>query len=423
VIAREIESRRADELARRLAHREGFVWLDGDGSAQGLRSYLAIEPSAWIVAHPGESDALGVLAALTHDAGPHGHVPRYIGFIGYDAARTEPPRLERTSTRPLLRFGRYDAVVEIDHATGRTTLVGEPEAVDALAHAVAAPDRTPHARAGEVHAEPSAVHADAIREALRAIAAGDVYEVNLARRLEAPYEGDPLALFLAMREASPVPFGAFIGGPDFAIASRSMERFLEWTRSTGRLSTRPIKGTIARSEQDDAEGLAQTLRDDAKERAEHVMIVDLMRNDLGRVAEVGSVAVESLFEVEPYAKLSHLVSTVACRTRPEVGVLEILRATFPPGSVTGAPKVTAIRTIEALERYPRGPYTGAIGFVSRAGDLSLSVAIRTAVIADGVATYFAGGGIVEASDPDREVAETDLKAKVFTDAIARSRWT
>src|SRR5690606_24571802 len=150
------------------------------------------------------------------------------------------------------------------------------------------------------------------------IAAGEIYQVNLARRWSATIEGDPVALFLAMRAASPVPFGAYLElGADGCVLARTMERFLRWDARTRALETRPIKGTIAR--RGDDHGEAAALRTDAKERAEHAMIVDLMRNDLGRVAEIGSVRVEDVMAVEPYAGLSHLVSTVRATTRPDVG--------------------------------------------------------------------------------------------------------
>jgi anthranilate/para-aminobenzoate synthase component I len=148
------------------------------------------------------------------------------------------------------------------------------------------------------------------------------------------------------------------------------------------------------------------------------MIVDLMRNDLGRVAIPGTVDVAGLFDVEPYAGLAHLVSTVRCVTRPEITLTDVLGATFPPGSVTGAPKIRAVQLIEALERSPRGVYCGAYGHVDRAGGLHLAVAIRTATIAEGLAEYHAGGGLVEASRPAKELAETELKARVFLDALA-----
>ena len=194
-----------------------------------------------------------------------------------------------------------------------------------------------------------------------------------------------------------------------------MERFIHWDATSRCLVTRPIKGTIRREPTDD--GASERLRADPKERAEHSMIVDLMRNDLGRVAQVGTVKVEAPLVVEPFTGLYHLVSTVRCLTRPEVTLSDILEATFPPGSVTGAPKIRALEIIEGLEQHPRGVYCGAIGFIDHEGGLSLAVAIRTAAVRRGEVHYWAGGGIVEASDPDRELAETELKAKVFLDAV------
>jgi anthranilate/para-aminobenzoate synthase component I len=210
----------------------------------------------------------------------------------------------------------------------------------------------------------------------------------------------------------------YLDAGDHFVLGRSMERFLEWDRVARTIETRPIKGTVARCGADDAE--TATLRGDPKERAEHTMIVDLMRNDLGRIAELGSVEVRRFLDVEPFAGLHHLVSTIVATTRPEVGLREVLLATFPPGSVTGTPKHRAMQVIEALEPRARGIYTGAYGFVDRCGGLSLAVAIRTAVVREGTAHYFAGGGIVEASDPAREVAETELKARVFLDAARRN---
>jgi anthranilate/para-aminobenzoate synthase component I len=219
-----------------------------------------------------------------------------------------------------------------------------------------------------------------------------------------------------LRAASPVPLGFYYDDGARVVLARTMERFLRWQRATRALLARPIKGTIARSgERDRAE--AETLRGDAKERAEHAMIVDLMRNDLGRVAEIGSVRVPEVMTVEPYAGLSHLVSTVECRTRRDVSLRGVLEATFPPGSITGTPKLSAIEIIERLESEPRDAYSGAVGFVDRTGGLSLAVAIRTAIVEAGQLRYFAGGGIVEASHVASEIAETELKARVLFDAL------
>ena len=246
---------------------------------------------------------------------------------------------------------------------------------------------------------------------------GEVYEVNVARRWSAPFAGDAVELWQAMRVASRVPLGMFLDAGDHAVLACTIERFIHWDAGSRTLVTRPIKGTIRRDTTDD--GASQRLRADPKEQAEHSMIVDLMRSDLGRVAEIGTVKVEAPLLVEPFTGLYHLVSTVSCVTRPEVSLEAILEATFPPGSVTGAPKMRALEIIEELEKHPRGIYCGASGFIDHEGGLSLAVAIRTATVAEGRVYDWAGGGIVEASDPDREIAETELKARVFLDAADR----
>jgi para-aminobenzoate synthetase component 1 len=269
---------------------------------------------------------------------------------------------------------------------------------------------------GAIEVDDAAMHREAIEKALDYIGMGEVYEVNVARRWSAPFEGDALRLWQAMRVASRVPLGMFLDGGDHAVLACTMERFIHWDAGSRTLVTRPIKGTIRREATDD--GASQRLRADPKEQAEHSMVVDLMRNDLGRVAETGTVKVDAPLIVEPFTGLYHLVSTVRCTTRPEVSLEAVLEATFPPGSVTGAPKIRALEIIEELEQHPRGIYCGALGFIDHDGGLSLAVAIRTATVAEGRVCYWAGGGIVEASDPDREVAETELKARVFLDAVA-----
>ena len=240
----------------------------------------------------------------------------------------------------------------------------------------------------------------AIREA---IAAGDVYQVNLTRRLSAPLpaDADVLSLGSALAGGNPAPHAAVVRLPQHGvhIASASPERFL---RRHGQLvESQPIKGTAAA-----ADGFL------AKDRAENVMIVDLVRNDLGRVCEWGSVSVPALCEVEHHPGLAHLVSTVRGTLRPDVGWPELLAATFPPGSVTGAPKLAAMDTIRRLEPVDRGPYCGAIGWVdadTRTADLN--VAIRTFWFADGQVHLGTGGGITWDSDPAGEWEETELKAR------------
>jgi anthranilate/para-aminobenzoate synthase component I len=416
----------------------GRFWLDGHAPhPEGRWAFLGAEPLETRLARFGES-ALALLelpeaeaSPLEGDAGDlrSAIVPHWVACIAYDAAWSEParlglreePRLER-GAMPVVWLGRYERMFAADLERREVYALGPDRAAcEELAEAA----RHGAGRAGrgtvtDVACEDPGAHRRAIEHALDAISEGRIYQVNLARRWSAQLDGEPLALFLAMRRASPVPFGFYLELPEAegggAVLARTMERFLRWERRGRRLETCPIKGTIARHGADDDE--ARALRADSKEQAEHAMIVDLMRNDLSRVAEVGTVRVEGAMRVEPYAGLSHLVSTVACLTRPEVGPRAILEATFPPGSITGAPKLAAMELIEREERVARGVYTGAVGHVDREGGLSLAVAIRTATVNRAEVAYFAGGGLVEASDPAREVAETELKARVFLDACA-----
>lgn len=429
-------------LAERMRARGGLAWLDGEGLSRDGWSFLACDPVETLRSHFDAADPLAPLRDLKVAASPSARVytgpaaaealpplsrvPRYIGYVAYDAAFALEPRLRARHVReprtPTLHFARYDAVLALAHASGDAFLLADDEGACArlrrvLDTAVPAP---PAPVLSEAWAPSPALHERAVRAALEHIAAGDFYQVNLARRWTAKIHGDPLALFLAMRRASPVPLGAYLDAGDHTVLARTMETFLNWERGSRRLTTRPIKGTVPRAEGQD-EAAARALRADAKEHAEHAMIVDLMRNDLARVAETGSVTVQDPFSVEPYARLSHLVTTVAATTRPEVDVVDVLRATFPPGSVTGAPKLAAMQAIEALEPEPRGVYCGAIGHIDQAGGLSLAVAIRTALVHRDAMHYFAGGGLVAASDPEREVAETELKARVFLDALDELR--
>jgi para-aminobenzoate synthetase component 1 len=255
----------------------------------------------------------------------------------------------------------------------------------------------------------------AVERAIDFIRAGDVFQVNLSQRLTAGWHGDPFALYGRLRETSPAPFMALVrlGGAD--IVSASPERFLAVRGD--RIETRPIKGTRPRGRDPAADArLAAELEASAKDRAENVMIVDLARNDLGRVARYGSVAVDRLFGLESHPGVHHLVSTVSARLRPGLGPAEIVRATFPPGSVTGAPKVRALEIIDELEPVRRGPYCGAIGWMEPGGDLELSVAIRTFVAARERLHLHVGGAVTADSDPEGEWRETMHKAARLLDA-------
>ena len=361
-------------------------------------------------------------AGTTHPWAPAPwEVPSWAGFIAFEApvAGRSLPANEPT-TRPVVTFARYDAWFVQDHHAGHTLIVGDTlhacQRLSALLCRSTPGGTTPRGELGDLRAPSRGAHARAIEAALQHIAAGDIYQVNLTHAWQGRLRGDPLWLALAMRDQSPVPFGAYFDFGEHQLIARSMERFLRFDQHSRVLRNRPIKGTRVRTQSDLSDARVALARD-PKERAEHAMIVDLMRNDLGRVAQVGTVLVEDVMQVEPYRGLYHLVSTVHCRVRDDVGLDNILHATFPPGSVTGAPKLRALQIIEALETHPRGAYTGALGFIDRTGGLSLAVTIRAAAIQQGRVTYHAGGGIVSASHSAREIDETVLKARVFLDAV------
>jgi anthranilate/para-aminobenzoate synthase component I len=258
-----------------------------------------------------------------------------------------------------------------------------------------------------------------VQEYLRA---GDVYQVNLARRLAARClsVGPPgLALFTRLQAESPAPHALWLaqgegdgeGGPR-ALIGNSPERFLQ-LGADGAIATEPIKGTRPRAQGAADQAWARRLQGDPKDHAEHVMIVDLERNDLGRVCQTGSVTVHDPLRLLSLPSVFHLVTTVRGQLRPGVELPEILRACFPGGSITGAPKIRAMEIIDELEPACRGPYTGATGWLGAAGDLDLAIAIRTAVLDGDRLTLWVGGGIVVDSSPEAELEETSVKARAF----------
>ncbi|MDP2675850.1 MAG: aminodeoxychorismate synthase component I [Dehalococcoidia bacterium] len=250
------------------------------------------------------------------------------------------------------------------------------------------------------------------------IVAGDIYQVNLSQRFSLPLAGDPFDAYLRLRDRNPAPFAAYIAMPEARVLSASPERFLSFDPVTRRVQTRPIKGTRPRGRTpEEDEALAAALLASVKDRAENVMIVDLERNDLGRVAAVGSVRVTELAALETFPTVFHLTSTVEATLRDDRDLVDLLLAAFPGGSITGAPKIRAMEIIDELERAARGVYTGAIGYIGFDGRMDLNIAIRTIVVKDGVAYFQAGGGIVADSDPEMEYQETLHKAWALAAAV------
>jgi anthranilate/para-aminobenzoate synthase component I len=416
-------------LARRLGGRPGLAVLASrpqgaprhglDGDARW--SFVACEPieaSADVVP---SADAGGA------DATPGSPAPRWIGVVPYEALRAaeRPGWAPAPDVRPPSAFARpawfrYPAVVRVDHASGEVAVVADDAAsADRLARAIASGDaQGGDARPFELRVtppdEPDEAHRERVREALRLIAAGDLYEVNLARRIGLSLRGDALALFASLLATAPAPWGFLQDGGDQVVCAASPELALS---VRGReLRTCPIKGTRPRGgdAREDAR-LAQALASDAKERAELVMAVDVHRNDLGRVAVPGSVRVLGEPRLVAGATVWSRFAEVVARRAPGATLADVARAVLPCGSVTGAPKVRAMEVIARLEPCRRGLYTGAFGYLGRDGSLQLAMAIRTIQLAgleEGrrPGEYFAGGGIVADSVPDREFEETRWKA-------------
>jgi para-aminobenzoate synthetase component 1 len=259
---------------------------------------------------------------------------------------------------------------------------------------------------------------DAVERVREYIFAGDIFQANLSQRFEVPLAEPAWALYRRLRTSSPAPFAAFLDFPGVAVLSASPERFLR-VDAAGLVETRPIKGTRPRGvgpEHDAA--LGQALVESPKDRAENLMIVDLMRNDLSRVCAPGSVRVAELFALEQYATVHHLVSTIVGQLAPGADALDLLKAAFPGGSITGAPKLRAMEIIAEIERLRRGVYCGSVGYWSVTGELDASVAIRTAVACAGRVYFGVGGGIVADSDPAEEYQETLDKARGLIAALA-----
>ena len=347
----------------------------------------------------------------------------FAGYLGYELkADCDGDATHRADT-PDAAFIQADRLIAFDHQERHTYLLAlsgpawleeTGQRLEALSP-LAEPEL---AEPGTAEAEVELVlrrSADRYREDIAAckdyLTAGHSYEICLTDTLEGEVEAEPLELYRALRRANPAPFAAYLRFGDRAVLSSSPERFLAVDRER-QAETRPIKGTSRRSA-DPAEDarLAASLAADEKSLAENVTIVDLMRNDLGRVCELGSVEVPELARVETYETVHQLVSSVRGRLREDVGAAGCARACFPPGSMTGAPKLRTMEIIDELEGAARGAYSGAIGWFGLGGACDLSVAIRTIVLDGSTATVGAGGAIVVDSDPEAELAEMLLKAR------------
>ncbi|SIO06378.1 aminodeoxychorismate synthase, subunit I [Singulisphaera sp. GP187] len=356
-----------------------------------------------------------------------------VGFIGYDFA----PRLERLprhaapeSRMADLRFVLYDTVVTVDHATGALDLwahdfLGEGDAararrLEAWRSELEGPGTPPRPRPsvlGPVQGDVArGDYLEAVGRVLEYIAAGDVFQINLSQRFVARGAPEPLDLYLRLKARSPAPFAAYLQWDDLAVISASPEWFYQ-TRGD-RLITKPIKGTRPRGKTVEEDlRLAQELAASEKDRAELTMIVDLERNDLGRVCRFGSVQVSEPLTIESFAQVHHLVATVEGQLRADAGPIDVVRALFPGGSITGAPKIRAMEIIDELEPTRRSLYTGAIGYFGRGGSSGFNIAIRTLLVEGDQVSYQVGGGIVADSSPEAEYRETLDKGRALREVL------
>ena len=355
-----------------------------------------------------------------------------MGYFGYDLARRLrrlPSWAQDAEGIPEMAVGLYDWALVVDHQDRTAHLVGTNPAQ--LTHYAAqfaraeAGIKVKHSMRYRVRESvrtnvTRAQYLEAITRIHRYLHAGDCYQVNLARRFAAVADGDPWDAYQHLRVLNPAPFSAYFALPDCQVLCSSPERFLRVRE--GLVETQPIKGTSPRSSNPliDQE-LAEALQRSPKDRAENLMIVDLLRNDLGRVCVPGSIAVPRLFAIESYARVHHLVSQVTGRLAAEHSAVDLLRACFPGGSVTGAPKQRAMEIIEELEPQRRGVYCGAIGYLGCDGAMDTNIAIRTLIHSGGVTRFWAGGGIVADSDPAAEFQETADKAAALLDVLAQMR--
>ena len=427
------------------------------GGPLGRYSFVAADPFQMLTARDGvvaldgravDADPFAVLSRelARYPVAPRPDLPPFqcglAGWFGYELAR-HLERLPAAGGDDMafgdLAVGFYDCVAAFDHRERRAWVLScghpEPDPEARLRRAevraaefarlietapqdlppTPAPGKAPRVEANFRRGDYEA----AVQRVIDYIHAGDIFQANLAQRFEAalPEGLAPFDLYRRLRAINPAPFSAYLDFDGTVVASSSPERFLQLRG--GRVETRPIKGTRPRgATAAEDEALARELLASEKDRAENVMIVDLLRNDLSRVCRDETVTVPELCALETFATVFHLVSTVTGELRPGATALDLLKACFPGGSITGAPKIRAMEIIAELEPTRRGPYCGSVGYLSFTGDMDSSIVIRTYAIKDGTVTFQAGGGIVADSNPAAEYEETLDKARALIAALS-----
>jgi anthranilate synthase component 1 len=397
--------------------------LTGPGARRATGGFLAALDTWW--RHVAAQGAPRAPRATSIPALPF--TGGWLLYLGYELAGEIEPclSLPRTTAGPVAQAIRIPAAIVHEHAGGRSWIVAEPDAHSSLERIAADVAGLPsfcgpagseaHARAAvplQVSEEEPSRYLHAVERALQYIGAGDVYQANLSRGWRARLPDGVRAhhLYRRLRETNPGPFSGIAELEDLTIVSSSPERLVEVR--AGYVGTRPIAGTRPRGRDASSDReLAHELQAHPKERAEHIMLIDLERNDLGRICEAGSVRVDELMTIESYAHVHHIVSNVSGRLRPGTTPGQVLAAVFPGGTITGCPKVRCMEIIAELESEPRGAYTGSLGYLNLDGSMDMNILIRSLQVHGRELSLRAGAGIVADSIPQRELEETQAKAR------------
>ena len=456
-------------LFEQVADQPWSIFLDSgvlnNGEVEGLSSgfdVLAIKPVTTLVSRGNvtefrkgsiNEDLYGDPVDILKSSIPHvakdediesPYTPGALGYFSYDLSRRyiELPNLtEDDESLPIMAMGIYTVVLVVDHNKQCSYLVsyGEQastlelvaEWTDLIESQLSVSDEYEDVEEFENNIDGALgglLHENIDRDIYRQLfkrvreytIEGDCYQVNLSKRFSAQVAGDVWPIYRYLRSNSPAPYGAFMNLPFAQILSNSPESFIQC--KDRQVTTSPIKGTRARAHHNKAvdKAIGRSLQLSPKDRAENLMIVDLMRNDLGRCCELGSIKVPCLFELHSFANVHHLISTITGVLRDDLHALDLFKTCFPGGSITGAPKIRAMEIIEELEPTRRGLYCGSIASVGMDGSLETSIAIRTIVVTDGIARYSSGGGLVVDSQVEDEYQELLEKAKMMTDALYKN---